>query len=144
MTATAARQRTIVRQFKYPADDEARARVMYYREARERVVAYHRRPHEPAWLTNEAQQLDQFAAAVGGRAGARLRHNARSLRDYALHFSRRNFTVLNDLVLSLRHADVIVTVVPDLQVRENGEEKIIKLECTVGGAEPDEVRIISL
>jgi hypothetical protein len=131
MGANPARQRTIIRQFKYPKDDEARAKIVYYREARDAIEAYHRRGHDPVWLEEQAKRLDGIAAGLTGRSRTRLAHNARGVRAYSRHFSARQFRPVEDLKLHLAYADVRVTVIPDLHVREGKDEKIVKLEFSV-------------
>jgi hypothetical protein len=43
MTASAVRQRKILREYKYPADAEAQAKILYYKEARETIAKFHLR-----------------------------------------------------------------------------------------------------
>jgi hypothetical protein len=143
MAASASRQRTILRQFKYPLEDEAQAKIVYYREARDRVVALHRSSHAPTWLQDEAAHLDNLAGLSTGGTRTRLKHNSRALRDYARHFANRQLEVLPEVRLALRFSDVLVTVVPDLHVREKEGEKIIKLEFGVDPPEQLEVQVIS-
>jgi len=143
MTATAAHQRDILRQYKYPSDDDAKAKILYYREARDRVAAFHRSEYQKEWLTQKAEDIDTLASVSVGHTKARLKHNARGLRAYAKHFSGRNFKVLNDLNLGLQYGDVIITIYPDLHVEENGEEKIIKLEFSVEEPTKEMIKIVS-
>lgn len=145
MTADPARQRRILRDYKYPREDEPRARIVYYREARDRISVYHAAAHPRTWLETEASRLRVLASsAVKGRTRTRLQHNARSLTSYATHFGSRPFQVVGDnLGLSIRHDDVRVTVIPDLHVRERNQEKIIKLEFSKDEPSDQEVKIIS-
>jgi hypothetical protein len=143
MTANAARQRRILREHKFPRLDEARAKIVYYREARDHIAAYHRRGHRPEWMAAKADDLLQLAAADRSVTGQRLRHNARALIHYEAHFARRGFAVQPDLRLSLQLGVVRVSVVPDLHVVEKRKEKIIKLEFGVNPPTRDSVRIIS-
>lgn len=131
MTSSAVRQRSILRQYKYPDEDEARAKIIYYREARDRIAAYHRSTHTVTWLGEEASSLAGLAASNVGRTRTRLQHNARGLRAYATHFSGRHFEVLPDITQYLNYGDVTVTVRPDLHVRERSKEKLVKLEFGV-------------
>lgn len=143
MTASAARQRSLVREFKYPGEDEAHAKILYYREARDRIAAYHRAGHGRDWLLGEAAHLETLAASTLDPAKTRLNHNARALREYARHFAKRRFEVQGELSLGLRHKDVVVSVSPDLHVREGDRRKIVKLEFNVGEPTRDVIRIIS-
>lgn len=143
MTASSSRQRTIVREFKYPTEDEAHAKILYYREARDRIAAHHRSRHKVEWLDEQAGHLESLASISTGGTRTRLNHNGRALRAYARHFAKRDYAVLEDLTLGLQHDGVSVSVYPDLHVQEDGASKIIKLDF--GVKEPDEeaVRIIS-
>ena len=141
--ATVTKQRAIVRQYKYPKDDEARAKIVYYREARDVVEAYHRTKKPPAWLEEEAMRLDVIGGGVVGRARTRLRHNSRGIRQYAKHFSSKAFEPLNELKMFLSFGDVRVSVVPDLHVREGTEERVIKLEFGVDSPSGSEIKVIS-
>lgn len=128
MASSAVKQRSIIRAYKYPDEDEAHAKVIYYREAREVVMAYHLARKNRQWLDAEASGLLAFAAASRGMTKVRLENNARAISDYARNFSGRQFEILPDVSLELIYGDVTITVRPDLHVRENGQEKIVKLE----------------
>jgi hypothetical protein len=143
MTASPSRQRTILRHYKYPAEDEPRARILYYRDARDRVAAYHTGNHEPKWLISEATSLRGLAQVSTGHTKTRLNHNARALRAYATNFADRNFEILDELLIPLQFDDVVITVRPDLHVTERNSEKIVKLEFGVNPPSNDMVRIIS-
>lgn len=144
MTSSARRQRSILRSHKYPDEDESRARILYYREARDRVAVYHQSGEDPDWLIDQADQLALLAASFNTRSRRRMRllHNARALRAYAESFAGRVFEVLPDLRLALEFNDVVVTVAPDLHITERGREKIIKLEFATDEPADHLIRII--
>jgi hypothetical protein len=142
MVASPAKQRKILRDFKYP-QEEGIPQALYYREARDFICAYYRNHHPKAWLGDKARQLRELAAASGGQTKARLNHNARSLEAYANHFSHRKFDVLEDLALPLIASGVRVKVTPDLHVREGSTERIIKLEFTRDEPVPQVIKIVS-
>jgi hypothetical protein len=145
MTTEPARQRKILRDYKYPKDEEPRAKIVYYREARDRISVYHSAGHPVDWLHTEAGRLRTLAGnAVKGRTRTRLRHNVRALTSYANHFGSRKFEILGESpTLSIRHAGVRVTVVPDLYVRERTQEKIIKLEFSKDDPADQKIKVIS-
>jgi len=143
MTATPSRQRTIIRQYKYPQEDEGRAKIHYYREARDLIAAYHTAGKRRAWIEGEALRLDSIAAYSNRWSKARLENNARAVRAYSKHFGGRDFVVLDDLNLGLEYGDVLVTVRPDLHVIEKDKEKIIKLEFATKAPDPLMVKIIA-
>src|SRR6266511_1771881 len=101
MGASPSRQRTIIRQFKYPKEDEARAKIIYYREARDVVEAYHRGNHDSAWLETEAAHISGLADYLAGRSRTRLKHNARALQAYSANFAHRRFKPLSGLKIPL-------------------------------------------
>jgi len=143
MTSTAVRQRSILRQYKYPQEDEARAKILYYRDARDRIAAFHRSEHPAPWLEEQASQLSSLAAISIGTTKGRLQHNARGLRAYAANFSTRRLELLPDVTCFLTYGDVTVSVRPDLHVRERGREKLIKLEFATEAPPPRLLRIIT-
>ncbi len=143
MTARPAGQRTILRGYKYPTEDEARAQITYYREARDRIAAFHAEGHDAEWLRGQAAQLSQLGGALGGHSETRLRHNARGLRQYAIAFGSVTYEVLGDLRLGVVHHGVRITVVPDLHVRDHGKEKVLKFEFASEAPDVEAVRIVS-
>lgn len=143
MTASPSGQRRILREFKFPDDDEPRAMRLYYGEATDAIKAYHANGHGRQWLVNQADMLTDLAASLGGQSAVRLRNNARGVRHYHDSFYNRRFEILADLRMALVHGEVRVTVVPDLHVRERGREKIIKLDFARQAVDPEVVRIVS-
>jgi hypothetical protein len=142
MTATPSRQRKILKEFKFPNDDEPRAMRLYYGEAVDAIKAYHKNNKDRQWLLDQADLCADLAGSLGGQSATRLRNNARALKQYADNFYRRKFEILSDVKLAINHSDVRVSVVPDLHVREGTKEKIIKLDFA---REPDgeQAKIIS-
>jgi len=143
MNAGAAKQRTILRQYKYPDEDEARAKIIYYREARDRICAYHKACEHPDWFETQAAGLAILAASSGKHARSRLNHNARALLQYREHFAERKYQVLDEVVLRYSVGEVTISVVPDLHVIEDGSEKIIKLEFSKNQPLDRFVKIVS-
>jgi hypothetical protein len=143
MTASPANQRRILRDFKYPNEDEAYAKRLYYREAREHIVAFHRRSRPVEWLLDQAEQLAELGEFNGGMSEVRLKHNNRALRQYAKHFGTRTFEMLDDLPLALTFGEVRIGINPDLHVRETSKEKIIKLDFGSTAPTPEVIKIVS-
>ena len=143
MTATPSGQRKILRDFKFPDDNEPKAMRLYYGEAVDAIKAYHLKNHSRQWLLDQAELLADLGTSLGGMSTTRLRNNARGLRDYADNFSRRRFEIKPDLRLQLVHNNVRVSVVPDLHVVETGKEKIIKLDFARDEADELQSRIVS-
>lgn len=139
MIASPSRKRTILRHYKYPAEDEPKAKILYYRDARERIVAYHAGGHDREWLLEEVKRLQILTSLSSGQSKTRLSHNVRALRAYLRNFSGFSFEVLDDVLLNLQFGDVVITVRPDLHIIEKQREKIVKLEF--GKAEPSKLMI---
>ena len=143
MAAGPSKQRTIIRRYKYPTEDEARAMRTYYREAKDVVEAHHRRGGDSTWLIDEAARLESLAGYLEGQSRTRLRHNVRGLRAYGANFAMRPFEILPGIKAPLTFGDIRISVVPDLHVREGRNEKVIKLEFGVDGPSETEVKVIS-
>lgn len=143
MAASESKKRKIVHQYKYPQEDEARAKIIYYREAREVIQAFHTGDHDAEWLEELAGQLETIASSLTGSSRSRRRHNARAIRAYATNFAERNFRPLSVPRLRLDYSGIRINVVPDLRAREAGKEKIIKFEFGVDPPSDLEVKVIS-
>lgn len=143
MIASERRKRSILYCYKYPHEDEAKAKILYYREARDRISIYHASGAEIDWLHNQAAELEALAKVSIGRRRIRFQHNSRALHQYAQHFGTRNFKILDDESFNLVLDDVIVSVYPDLHVVEGKFEKYIKLEFTTNQLSKDYIAIVS-
>lgn len=143
MTASAAGQRKVLHDYKYPAD-EGQAQAKYYRDARNAIARYHKHKHPKSWLVQEATDLLAASkAAPKPQIGTRLKNNARALKCYATHFPSALYDVLPDVNLALTFGGVQITVNPDLHVQEKGKEKLLKLEFAADEPDATVVKIIS-
>jgi hypothetical protein len=142
MTSSAAGQRKVLRDYKYP-DEEGTPQAAYYREARDIVAQYHRDGHDKLWLRERAAVITSTATVLGGRVATRLRHNARALADDADHFAPRQLEVLPQRKFYLSFDDVRITVVPDLHVRENDRERFLKLDFGAKRPSAEIIKIVS-
>ncbi len=143
MASSPSAQRRVLRDFKYPRGEEAFAMRLYYRDACERITAFHRNDHDCEWLRSEADDLSRLASLTGGSGGVRLRNNARALRQYEQHFASRSYEILDELRLELEFSGVRITATPDLHVRENHKQRVIKLEFSKKPLTPETIRIIT-
>jgi hypothetical protein len=141
MTSDDSQRRRVLKDYKFP-DPEGSAQAYYYREARDFIETFHKRNHEPGWLSEMAGRLRVLGAAASGRTSARLRHNARALDQYQEHFSDRKFSVETDFRKKLLVNGVSISVIPDLHVKERKAEKLIKLEFVKDEMHPDIPKII--
>jgi hypothetical protein len=135
ITATEQGKRKVLRDFKYP-DPEGAVQAIYYREARDLIEAHHRNRYPAVWLMERAAALNALAQTMTGQSVTRLRNNARALREYSTFWGGKSFDVLDELRLDLRYGVVRVSVVPDLHIRENESERVVKFDFA--SKEPDD------
>lgn len=142
MTSAPAAQRKVLRDFKYP-DPEGHAQARYYREARDAVDAHHKAAASSDGLANEAARLEKMAEMSKGPTATRLRHNARAITQYAAHFGAKSWKSSSPPRLTLQHANLRVTIIPDLKVVDGTREKLIRLEFSANAPEKELLQIIS-
>jgi hypothetical protein len=143
MTASAAGQRKVLRDYKYP-DTEGQAQAAYYRDARNSIAKFHDQKLAATWLEDQAAALLAGSkSAAKPQIASRLKNNARALKCYAEHFGTTVYEVLPDVSLGLEFGGVLVTVNPDLHVTEKGKEKLLKLEFSAEEPEPDVIKVVS-
>ena len=117
--------------------------AVYYREARDFITAFHRGGHPPDWLVARAERLSELAKGLKGTPRTRLRNNERAVRAYAKTCGSKTLEVVGTTRLDLGYGRVRVSVVPDLYVRENGSERLLKLDFAVPVPDPDIVKIVT-
>lgn len=143
MTSSPSAQRRVLREYKYPDEDEPAAMRLYYKDASDRILAYHSNAHDRAWLRTKAAELAELARLTPGPAGTRLRHNARAVSAYEAGFGDRNFDVNRPLRLRHEVGNVRVTVSPELHVLEDGKAKIVKLDFSKEPPPTEYIKIVS-
>jgi len=127
MTSRFAQQRKILKEYKFPDQDEPLARINYYREARHIIDAYHRNNKNPSWLMDSALTFDREADTKSGQARNRLKNNVRAIKAYNRYFSSKNYTILKPVSFKINIAGVTIVITPDLHLMERKKEKILKL-----------------
>jgi hypothetical protein len=143
MTSSPAGQRKALHDYKYPDEDGPIAMRLYYKDATDRIQAYHGSAHERDWLRAKVKDLTELAQLTPGRSGTRLRHNARALSLYERYFGDRALVPQGQLRLRLTVSGVVLTVTPDLYVLEKGKAKLIKLEFSKAPPNREIVKIVS-
>lgn len=129
MTASAVTQRKTLLDYKYPDEDEPRAKRLYYREAREAIQAYHSGAKEAEWLQTQADRLAQMAdLSPNPRTKTRLANNARVLVAYAKHYDGKSLLLRPPFHGELRYGNILVRVNPDLHGTEHGRVRVIRLD----------------
>ncbi|MFH1894137.1 MAG: hypothetical protein ABIK83_15820 [Candidatus Zixiibacteriota bacterium] len=75
MSARESARRSILHDFKYRDDEKSVAQVHYYKEARQRITAYHRFSRLVDWLLDESVVIQLEADSCNGQRQARLKKN---------------------------------------------------------------------
>ncbi len=143
MTSSPVAQRKVLRDYKYPDEDEPSAMRRYYKEALDRIVAFHRAGHERHWLVDKAQEVAELARLTPGQAGLRLKHNSRALLAYERGFATRPLELQSQLRLSLVLGNVTVSVTPELNAIERRRPRLVKLDFSRIQPSEECVKIVS-
>lgn len=129
MNSSPAAQRKTLSDYKYPDEDEPKAKRLYYREARNTINAYHEGAKSPDWMLEAAASLADLAANNQSRATAnRLANNARALTAYARSYDADQIKLAEAFKGSLAFGNVEIRVNADLHGLEKTKEKIIRLD----------------
>ncbi len=140
MTSGAARQRSILRDHKFPKG--AMVQIVYYSEARNAIKGYHENGNDLGILVRAVDSLRKKIDVVKKHAIPRLENNIRAVEAYMRHFGRRKFAVQPTVKLKYTHASVTVSATPDLVVEENAQREIIKLDCNRRAATDEQIQIM--
>jgi hypothetical protein len=130
MLASAARQRTIIRDSKFPKlkDGKMKPQIVRYSEARAAIRDYHEAGNDITVLLTAVERLTKKKADDPNKDAARLDDNIRAINTYMKYFSKNPFTVLTTPKPIYRFEQVEVSATPDLYVEENGVKKLIRLD----------------
>jgi hypothetical protein len=140
MTAGPSRQRSILRDHKFPK--AAVPMIGYYTAARNAIKRYHEETQNPAIIVEEVAGLRKKMIGASKQTVSRLENNIRALQGYLEYFGKRSFRVLETPRLKYLRGDVAVSVVPDLMVEENGVREMIKLDCNRAGASKEQIDVM--
>lgn len=144
MTSSAHSQRKTLFDYKYPDEDEPRAKRLYYREARQAIRAYHVGEHSDSWLEEQAVSLAETAAiAHSPQAASRLRSNSRTLYSYARHYTSTELTLLPHFSGVLNIGNVEVRIIADLHATVRNSEKVIRLDHSRDNPDPKYCSIVT-
>lgn len=143
MTSTPSGQRKVLADYKYPDDDEPSAMRLYYKDASDRIVAFHRSGHPAQWLREKAEEIAEVARLTPGPAGTRLRHNARAVLAYQTHFADRRLDPQSAPRLKLEVGGVTISVTPDMLAFESQKPRLVKLDFSATQPSADSIKIVS-
>jgi hypothetical protein len=144
MTASPSAQRRVLHDYKHPKP-EGEAQASYYRDARLFIRQNHERNNPEGWLAARAQELSVRAQSKTGPSAVRLRHNARALCEYYEFefWGWKPLEILPKRALPLTYGNVLISINPDLDVRDAGIEKVVKLEFSSAPLSGSMIRIMS-
>jgi hypothetical protein len=130
MLAGSSRQRTLIRNAKFPRlqDGKTKPQIVRYSEARSSIRDFHESGNELKILLNAVERLAKKLVEYPEKDAARLNDNIRAIKAYAAQFSKRQFKVLTTPRPVYTLGGVEVSATPDLYVEENGTRKLIKLD----------------
>ena len=130
--ANPARQRKILRDFKYPDKGDAKAQIPYYSRARQAIGTFYRSGHAPNWLLVRANNI-RFspAASKSPQSKTICEYNARALESYHKYFVNKTFQCEEALRTQTSIAKVQVNVNPELHVFEKSRRRVIHVEFAV-------------
>jgi hypothetical protein len=130
MRANALRQRSLLRDYKFPftADGRRKPQIVRYSEARTAIKKYHSAGNDITVLIQAVEDLVKKGAENPEKDQARIEDNIRAVKTYMKYFSENKFTVLETPRPKYVHGEVVVSALPDLYVDEGGTRKLIKLD----------------
>jgi len=144
MLSSALRQRTLVRDSKFPKlkDGKPKPQIVRYSETRAAIRDYHESGNDIAVLLTAVERLTKKRAEHPEKDSGRIDDNVRAIKAYIAHFSKNKFTVLKTPRPIYFYEQVEVSATPDLYVEENGTRKLIKLDFNQQKPKDDAVKIM--
>ncbi len=140
MTAGSSRQRTILKNNKFPR--AAQIIIIHYQDAINAIRDFHQSGNKPATLVKSIDTLRKKAIGAKAQTTARIANNIRAIENYLRHFQTRQCDVLKVPKMKYVHGTVTVSVFPDLLIDENGQRALIKLDFTQQGATDEQIQIM--
>jgi hypothetical protein len=130
MLASPSRQRTIIRDSKFPKlkDGKPKPQIVRYSEARATIRDFHESGQDIAVLLKAIERLTAKKLANPQKDTGRIDDNIRAITAYMKYFASNDFAVLVTPKPMYRFQQIEVSATPDLYVEENGVKKLIKLD----------------
>lgn len=132
MTAGPARQRTILRNNKFPKD--AMVIIAYYNYATNAIRDFHESGNDPAVLVKVIDDLRKKAVGKKAQAVSKIENNIRAIESYLKHFGNSKTKLLSVPKMKYARGNVSISIVPDLLIESDGQKQIVKLDCTLDAA----------
>jgi hypothetical protein len=144
MNATSFRQRSLLRDYKFPytKDGKRKPQIVRYSEARAAIQNYHVSGNDVTVLLEAVEALKKKSAANPDKDQSRFSDNIRAIEAYMKYFQNSEFNVLENPRPRYVHGNVQVSTAPDLYVEEDGARKLIKLDFNAKAPREEAVSII--
>ena len=144
MNATSFRQRSLLRDYKFPytKDGKRKPQIVRYSEARAAIQNYHVSGNDVTVLLEAVEALKKKSAANPDKDQSRFSDNIRAIEAYMKYFQNNEFNVLENPRPRYVHGNVQVSTAPDLYVEEDGARKFIKLDFNAKAPREEAVSII--
>lgn len=143
IASSPAKQRKILQDHKFPASDEAFAMRVYYREATDVLKDLIDRQGSMEWLRQQAHSLRAPRPEQTPKSAARLERNAEAVLWLDNYFGGRKLERLECPRFRLSYANVSVSVVPHLHVRDGSKLKLIKLQFGGRALQEQAVKVVT-
>ena len=144
MLATSLRQRSIVRDAKFPKfkDGKPKPQIVRYSEARAAIRDYHEAGNDLNVFSKAVDRLIKKKAEYPEKDITRIEDNIRAIKAYLTHFSKREFSVLPTPKPVYEIGEMQVFATPDLFVEENGVKRLVKFDFSQQKPRKEIVKII--
>jgi hypothetical protein len=144
MLASPSRQRTIIRDAKFPKlkDGKPKPQIVRYSEARATIRDFHESGRDIAVLLKAIERLTAKKLANPDKDPARIDDNIRAITAYMKYFAGNDFKVLVTPKPMYRFQQIEVSATPDLYVEENGLRKLIKMDFNLKVPQKEAVDIV--
>jgi hypothetical protein len=130
MLASSSRQRTIVRDTKYPKlqDGKPKPQIVRYSEARATIRDYHEAGNDISVLITGIEKLTKKKNENPDKDASRIDDNIRAIKAYMTYYKNNAFKILTTPKPIYSYEQMDVSATPDLYIEEEGVRKLIKLD----------------
>jgi hypothetical protein len=144
MLSGSSRQRTLIRNAKFPKlrDGKAKPQIVRYSEARASIRDFHESGNDLKVLLSAVERLARKKAEHPEKDASRINDNIRAIKAYAAQFAKREFEVLQTPRPVYSVGNMEVSAAPDLYVQEGGIKKLIKMDFNREVAKEGSIEII--
>lgn len=144
MLAGSFRQRSIVRNAKYPKlkDGKTKPQIVRYSEARAAVRDFCESGNDPKVFLAAVERLTKKKLEHPDKDASRIEDNIRGIKAYAAYLLKREFKLLPTPHPVYSSSGVDVSATPDLYVEEKAEKKLIKIDFSRQAATDESIEIM--